>query len=725
MTENSASLSLEQQKSALEPLVEALRKAKTIPKKIALLSSFQTVSQDFKDLCIQFPALAEADEIKTLCVKSMIAIDQHRHIFKPKFNSQSLENFFNDLIAVETFYQETGGIVGYHLTVISLILEQQNPPKPIPEKKYHQPSGLDFTQETRETRQAIRHGVEHMHTLGEIYPVGGAGERLNLSDEKTAEPLPVAQLLFAGRTLLEGLFRDLQAREYLHYKLCRKQLNTPVAMMTSTEKNNHQHIREICERNNWFNRQEQHLFWFIQPLVPVITIDGRWSLKGPFALNLKPGGHGVIWKLAKNHTLFDWFRKKQRHRALIRQINNPLAGTDHTLLGFLGVGCNENKSFGFASCNRLLNTSEGMNVVIEEKIDDTYCYCTTNIEYTEFKKHGLKDVPHEEGSAFSVFPANTNILFADLNAIEKIVDAAPLPGQLINMKSKISVENEDGSIQEIHAGRLETTMQNIADFLIDCFPQRQTDFSKLKTYLTFHERAKTISVTKHSLRPNGSPAETPEKCYYDLLLNMHHLFTHYCEMELPLPNSLEAYLAKGPSFIVQLHPAIGPLFSIIGQKIRRGKLFPHSELILEIAEIEIQNLQLNGSLRIFAENITGTIESDGTIRYSEQTGKCILKNVHVTNRGIDRKQPNIYWKNEIHLAESMQIIINGNGEFIAEDVTFEGNIKLEVPDGHCMRITLKNGRLDYQTTKITKPSWHWAYSWDSEDRICLTKKTAQ
>lgn len=48
--------------------------------------------------------------------------------------------------------------------------------------------------------------------LGEIYPLGGAGDRLNLVDSDTGEFLPAAMLPYCGRTLLEGLIRDLQVK---------------------------------------------------------------------------------------------------------------------------------------------------------------------------------------------------------------------------------------------------------------------------------------------------------------------------------------------------------------------------------------------------------------------------------------------------------------------------------------------------------------------------------
>lgn len=46
--------------------------------------------------------------------------------------------------------------------------------------------------------------------LGEIYPLGGSADRLGLVDPETGECLPAAMLPYCGRTLLEGLIRDLQ-----------------------------------------------------------------------------------------------------------------------------------------------------------------------------------------------------------------------------------------------------------------------------------------------------------------------------------------------------------------------------------------------------------------------------------------------------------------------------------------------------------------------------------
>ena len=60
-----------------------------------------------------------------------------------------------------------------------------------------------------------------MPDLGEIYPLGGAADRLGLVDPETGECLPAAMLTHCGRTLLEGLIRDLQVHVHLLLEITR------------------------------------------------------------------------------------------------------------------------------------------------------------------------------------------------------------------------------------------------------------------------------------------------------------------------------------------------------------------------------------------------------------------------------------------------------------------------------------------------------------------------
>jgi hypothetical protein len=720
-------MSLQEQLKELNKLHTLLKAASSLAAKMKILDTQSEVQRFFLQQTPLKNYIKSLCEEKAYALKSVLAIGQGPQVFQSTEEITELTEHYDRLLKMllelEKSYAAIGGIIGYHLNILKLIVTKQLPIEPVPQGTvYRRPPGIDLSEDSEEVRRAIRQGINAMTTIAEIYPVGGAGDRLDLHHEKTGEALPAAELLFCGKTLLEGLIRDLQAREYVYYKIHGKQLNTPIAMMTSEEKNNHQHITEICKQHQWFGRTQENFYFFIQPLIPMVTIKGDWVVQSPLQIMLKPGGHGVIWTLALNSGVFDKLQEHNCHQALVRQINNPIAGTDQGLWALAGIGSHEHKAFGFATCPRHLNTSEGMDVLIEKQVNDGFEYRISNIEYTEFEHHGINDVPEAPGSPYSLFPANTNILFVDLNVIRATLPLYPIPGMLINMKHKISCVGSDGNQEEIEAGRLESTMQNIADYIIDHSPRQLSSISPadLKTFVTYNERRKTISVTKKTYHAGADIRETPQGCLYELLQNHYDLFSHYCRMHLPPVGTEEEYIQKGPPFYILFNPALGPLYHIIAQKIQSGRLAYGAEMQLEIAELEMRDLTLSGSLLITADTLLGR-KKHGVIAYGEETGKCVLHHVTIDNKGIDRGAANQYWKNQIIRHESLQITLRGNAEFFAENVTFTGSHQIDVPDGHRMVVGTVEGNLNFRLEKIAAPTWYWKYSFDPEDRITLTK----
>lgn len=688
---------LEKKIDELEVLVNDCFKG--IPK-LDVLNSLPSVKDFFSsDAPSFFEGLCEEEEI---VVKSIIAIGQAKKVFAHAHLTHGVESRFQELIRqlipIERFYAELGGIIGYHWQVLKLM---KGSIEKTCNAAYHRPQGIDISESNMEVAKATLCGIKHLPDIAEIYPVGGAADRLRLHDERTGLPLPAARLVFCGKTLLEWLISDLQAREYLYYKIFKEQTITPIAMMTSHEKDNHAQILAICEENHWFGRNKENFRFFCQPSVPAINKKGEWCLKGPLSPLFKPGGHGVIWKLARDEKVFEWLFALGRKKALVRQINNPIAGCDHGLLAFSGLGCREDKIFGFASCSRRVKASEGVNVLIEQKQDANKKLILTNIEYCDFKKFQIIDEPVEEGSIYSKFSSNTNILFADLKAILEAVVKSPLPGMLVNFKKSI-YRLENGRIVEEEMGRLESTMQNIAD----CF--EADDENRLQTFLTYNERRKTISTIKRELVLGSSLLETPDGCFLDLLKNGRDLLVDQCDFDVPEVHEPATFFSKGPSFIFLYHPALGPLYEIIAQKIRGGKLARGSEMRLEIAELDMEDLSLEGSMFICAETLMGHHE-EGVLKYSELSGKCTLKGVKVINQGIDWEASNVFWSGEITRKECLTLIIKGNGEFHAENVIFKGDINIEVESGTKVTAMMKNGKLEMIIEKIEQPTWQWDY----------------
>lgn len=73
-----------------------------------------------------------------------------------------------------------------------------------------------------------------------------------------------------------------------------------------------------------------------QPLVPTVGAeDGKWLVSEPFTPVCKPGGHGVIWKLAQDNGVFRWFHEYGRKGATVRQVRLALIYTFNILIPLL------------------------------------------------------------------------------------------------------------------------------------------------------------------------------------------------------------------------------------------------------------------------------------------------------------------------------------------------------------------------------------------------------
>ncbi|KAF5453698.1 hypothetical protein F2P56_028584 [Juglans regia] len=650
---------------------------------------------------------------------------------------EGIKKLLKTLGEIEQFYDCIGGIIGYQITVLELLArsckrqatnwsQTRTESKDCQFLEIYAPSGLDLSQSTEYASQAAIWGIEGLSDLGEIYPLGGSADRLGLVDPDTGECLPAAMLPYCGRTLLEGLIRDLQAREFLYFKLYGKQCITPVAMMTSSAKNNHERITSLCERLGWFGRGRSSFKLFEQPLVPTVGAeDGQWLVAKPFTPVCKPGGHGVLWKLAYDKGIFKWFYEHGRKAATVRQVSNVVAATDLTLLALAGIGLHHGKKLGFASCERQLGATEGINVLIEKKnLDGRWTYGLSCIEYTEFDKFGITNGPLSPESLQARFPANTNILYVDLHSAELVGSSEnenSLPGMVLNIKKPVVYVDHFGKQQSVSGGRLECTMQNIADSFFSTSSSRCYDRleDNLDTFIVYNERRRVTSSAKRKRKhADKSLHQTPDGSLLDILRNACNLLSN-CDIRLPEIKGNDVYVDSGPPFLLLLHPALGPLWEVTRQKFHGGSISKGSELQIEVAEFLWRNVQLDGSLIIVAEHVMGSMridESDEPIlQYGQRCGRCKLQNVKVLNKGIDwNSGNNEYWKHDVQRLETFKVILYGNAEFEATDVVLEGNHVFEVPNGYKMKIEPGRPGLSVQLDPIEPSimdsgSWFWNY----------------
>lgn len=667
----------------LEPIVEDLKKS-NLTQKIALLNEKGFYHSS---------ALSPSEEYLVLSLK---CIGEWERI-------KGVENLYSDLLMIDQFYNSVGGVIGYHL----LILKKLKGEASFSKRTYFSPKPFDITSFKQEIRQKVLYGLKKLPLMTEIYTLGGAADRLHLEDKKTKDPLPAAKLPLLNKGLLKLLIEDVQAREYLYFKIYKKQCQIPICMMTSKEKNNHFHVLQILEENNWFSRDKKSFFLFCQPSVPIVDDKGAWCLESESRLKTKPGGHGVLWKMLLEKKLFPLLKSIGKTKALVRQINNPIAGLDYGLLAFVGHGFEKNSDFGFIGCDRLQGTKEGINVLVEEKLKDKYSYFLSNIEYCDKSISSMEE---------DLFLSNTNILFCDLEKVQKATIQNPFPGLLINFKEAACYEK--GVYKQKKVARLEATMQNISDCFSVSLSQKSLAPS-LKTFVARGKRIKTISPAKKALKDDAF-IETPEKTFYDYLKNAEDLLMHYCKITVPKTFDVTKTSFSKPSFIFFYHAALGPLYSIISQKIKGGSLGLYSEVILEIAEIYWEDVHVDGSLQIIATNPLGDKEKNNLI-YSELGGKAYLQNVTIQNQGVDFTSSTEFWRCDYARKESLTITLEKNAEFYAKDITLCGNHHFIVEENTKLILKEENGSIIQIREKIKKPSWFWEYSVDDKSYFQLKK----
>ena len=135
------------------------------------------------------------------------------------------------LLRVDAFYDSLGGLAGYQLRCLELCAsaaaedEQRvaggagngSAPRDV---VLRMPVGVDLANDRLAARRAAADGLHALPYMAEVYPLGGAGDRLGLKCDASGDCLPTAMLPYCGRTLLEGLVRDLQVRARFWHSSC-------------------------------------------------------------------------------------------------------------------------------------------------------------------------------------------------------------------------------------------------------------------------------------------------------------------------------------------------------------------------------------------------------------------------------------------------------------------------------------------------------------------------
>lgn len=624
----------------LEQLCKKLAAAKDRDDKLQMLAQLEDVRTQLSLSHYNNLYNALLSKEHKIAFLSMVALESaflFFHTDKSMVPLPCAEAVLSELSQVDHFYDDIGGLIGYVAQVRRLL---RSPRRDLSRVACYLPDSANVEEPGIFVKNAVTFGLAHLDQVAMVLTAGGLGERLGLVDEQK-QPLPVAYLPFMGRSLLEGIIRDLEGLEQLYYVTYGRKIIIPLAIMSSKEQKNEENIRALFEKNHYFGRPSTSVRIFSQVSVPVLTVEGTFSVSAPAQFLFHPSGHGALWKTAEKAGVFSWLESQKISHLLLRQINNPIAALDYNFLAFLGLSIREKKGFGFFACERIEGAAEG--ALVDMHIGDQHCI--TNIEYSELQQSSVK-----EGLA------NTNILYANLSQIKGKLKNQSLFGPLLNMKSEVPCYLPSGEIRLVKGGRLESMMQNISEEFTGKIDET------LPTIIVKNRRTKTIAAIKREYVADKNPLETAEAAYYTLLENNYELLAHCTSEPLPSFFSLKEFLEKGPSLIFCYHPMLGPLYEVIRKKLHLQNIAFGSFLELELADLESHNVRLRGSLSVQAIG-----------------GSCALRNVTVNNLGIDRVKTRSYCKGEIVHQECCRLIVGKGATLVIESVTLSGDQTIEVP----------------------------------------------
>lgn len=687
------SLPLDERKRRLEEWAPRYFALDSLEEKLDFLNEFE----EMRPFLLSHPhlehALFDLPLEAEIAIKEVIVIGEGDPLF---YLSHTLHDHYERILClaaqlekIDLFYTSLGGIVGYHLTLLQLLSSREKEEQK-PGVSYQAPPYIDLREERQSALDAARQGLLHLPQMAEIYPIGGAGDRLGLIDPENGIPLPAALLPFGGfSSLFEGLLADLEARELLYERLTNERCVTPILLMTSHAKKNHHLIQELLDEQKWFNRPKESFRILSQPLVPVLSQEGHWIVPHPLKLLLKPGGHGALWPLMKQEGAFGWLAHQKRRWALVRQINNPLAGSNDTLMTMAGLGIQGHYQFGFASAPRRVGAAEGTLLLRCEEREEGVAYSIGNIEYTDFQRYGIADQPVSPDSPYSPFPANTNLLFIDLEAAQRMTEELPFPGALVNLKNKALAVDPEGNEKLLPSGRLETTMQNLSDGFHLLLPSEQgtPSLKELPTFILYKERGEILSVTKKLYQGGGNFADTPDQAYWDLQAQRHALLSCAGWVLPPLLPLVEGWT---PSCHLLLDPRLGPLEELLLQRFQSGHLAPGASLQLLVRDCLIEHLSLEGSLIVRGKG-------------KGRVGSAYLRNLSIRNRGVQWESPEtLPWKNQLDHLECCLIEFEGEGLLIAEGVSLEGEQRIRIPAGKEVHLFEEGGKLSREEHALGK-----------------------
>ncbi|MEI6891246.1 MAG: UTP--glucose-1-phosphate uridylyltransferase [Pontiella sp.] len=479
-----------------------------------------------------------------------------------------------------------GGLTGYISNARKLLAESKAGANPFEGLTPEQPEKVDLTQFTPDFERYEAIGAQKFDQVGIVLVAGGLGERLGYNGIK----LDIAVEVLEETTYLKHYADNLLALQ------ARSASKRPVPFIIMVSQDTGPKTLQSLEKNHYFGLQKEHVYILQQELVPAISDnEGTLALKSTYELILKPHGHGDIHMLLHTSGVAAKLKGEGiEYFLFIQDTNGP---NFNTLPAAIGVSVENGYDFNSLAIRRKAGEAVGGLA----KLVGAGKEFTLNVEYNQLDPllratiNPAGDVGDESG--YSPFPGNCNTLLIRTESYVKILEASHgIIAEFVN--PKYSDETKTAFKKPT---RLETMMQDLPKLFGEAETVGVTIFSRMWSF----SPNKNNVVDAAAKIASGGPADasaTAESDFYAAgraRLNVAGMKVK----EGAVIHLLGVPFTTGPKVI--LRPSFAMTLEEGKNKVTGGSISDEATLIIEGADITLENVQLSGSSALVVKACEG------------------------------------------------------------------------------------------------------------------------
>lgn len=492
--------------------------------------------------------------------------------------------FLESLAKIDGSYP--GGLVGYIINARKLLAEAATGANPFEGLSPEQPEKVDLNafDETMEHYENI--GAKQFDKVGIVLVAGGLGERLGYNGIK----LDIAVEVLESTTYLKHYADNLLAME------ARMETPRPVPFVIMVSKDTGPKTHASLEANNYFGLKREQVYILQQELVPAIADnDGALALESKYELILKPHGHGDIHMLLHTSGVAAKLEKEGiEYLMFIQDTNGP---SFNTLPAAIGVSIENGYDFNSLAINRVPGEAVGGLA----KLVGNGKELTLNVEYNQLDPllratiSPEGDVANEFG--FSMFPGNCNTLVIRTASYVQLLEASQgIIAEFVNPKY---ADETKSSFKK--PTRLETMMQDLPKLFGESEKVGVTVFSRMWSFSPNKNNVEDAAAKIASGGPADASA-TAESDFYAsgrARLKAAGMKVEEAgeELILGVPFGLGPKVILRPSFAMSLAEG--------REKVSGGSISGESTLIIEGADITLENVELSGKSALVVKACDG------------------------------------------------------------------------------------------------------------------------